>query len=307
MPQQPGEALLELAATAEDDLLLVAPYIKVQALKRILDAHNTSGSVKVVTRWRLEELAAGVSDIEVYLLLRERRAELALHPSLHAKYYAAGAHALIGSANITAAALGWREDTNLEILVRSPRAELRYFEQELEANTIDVDDRLYERFRDALAAFSPIKLEGGNESDAHIFKRWRPTLRHPKDLFAAYTGRGESLSSSSKEAAELDLSALSPPPGLTRAQFELWIEMQLRQHPEAIAIESFLERPRRFGEMRDFIRSRGAVDGDRAWQQWMRWLLHFLSNDYTLREANYSEIFGRRKPNSLSDEEQAGA
>ncbi len=306
MPQQPGDVLLDLAAAAEDVLLLVAPYVKVGALKRILDARNPTGGVKVVTRWRLDELASGVSDIEVYSLLRERGAKLALHSSLHAKYYAAGNQALIGSANITAAALGWREDANLEILVQSPREGLRHFEHELDAGTIDVDDRLYERFRAALAAFPPVKFEGGSEGSTQLFQGWRPTLRHPEDLHTAYAGAGRDLSRSSREAAQFDLRALSPPPGLSRVQFDLWIGTQLRQHPEAMAIDSFLARPRRFGEMRDFIVQRGAVDGDRGWQQWMRWLLHFLGTDYIMRVANYSEIFGRREIEPMSDEEQTG-
>jgi hypothetical protein len=188
--------------------------------------------------------------------------------------------------------------------VQSSREGLLHFEKELSAGTIDVDDMLYERFRAALAAFPPIASEGGNENSTQLFQGWRPTLRHPEDLYSAYSGGGDSLSRSSREAAQLDMRALSPPHGLNRTQFDLWIGMQLRQHPEVIAIDSLLERPRRFGEMRDFILQRGAVDGVRGWQQWMRWLLHFLGADYIMWVANYSEIFARREIQPISDREQ---
>ncbi len=304
MQQRPGDALLNLVAQA-GELLLVAPYIKIGALERILDVHADRGALTVVTRWRLDELAAGVSDIGVYPLIRERRGALALHPALHAKYYASGDQALIGSANITAAALGWREDANLEILVQSPREGLRYFEQELNAGRIDVDDRLYESFRVALAEFPPIVFAGGSEGAMQLFCCWRPTLRHPEDLYQAYIGRSEELSTSSHQAAETDLIALSPPRGMSRAQFDLWIGAQLRQHPELSAIDAFLETPRRFGEMRAFLVRRGVVDGDRAWQQWMRWMLYFLGGDYAMKVANYSEIFSRREVRQKTGEERA--
>lgn len=219
---------------------------------------------------------------------------MALHPTLHAKYYAAGDKALMGSANLTSAALGWREDGNLELLMPAPGGRLTGFERDLDRNCIEVDDEMFESFKAALEAFPSAPVAEWEDAPAPSFAQWRPVLRHPEDLHVAYGGRAEGLSTSSKEAAALDLAALRPPLGLSREQFNIWVGAQLRQHPEAMAIDAFVEAPRRFGEMRDMMLRRGADDGDRAWQQWMRWLLHFLGDRYVMRVANYSEIFGRR-------------
>lgn len=289
----PGQALLDLAARSTQELLLVAPYVKVAALERILLAVPASCRVRLVTRWRLEELALGVSDLDVFPLIRKHSGMLHLHPALHAKYYASGEEALVGSANITSAALGWRIDSNLEILVTSIDGRLTEFESELWDGLVAVDDKMYDAFRRALDVF-PTPTNNFVEMPLVNFLAWRPTLRHPEDLQSMYAGRFAMLSTSSREAADLDLAALAPPIGMSRTQFDLWVGAQLRQHPEVVAIDRLLDRPRRFGEIRKLLSERGIVEPNRAWQTWMRWLLYFLPEDYSMQVANYSEIFARR-------------
>lgn len=295
MELSPGHALLDLVSRADDELLLVAPYVKFGALQRVLDACPEDVSIKVVTRWRAEELALGVSDLEVWPLLQTRGASLWLHASLHAKYYAARGEALIGSANLTDTALGWRPDSNLEILLDASDGRLPAFERELWAGATQVDDGLYNSFKAALAAFPPPPVVSPPSPDlAALFHQWRPVLRHPEELETAYLGGSEFLSTASREAAAADLAALSPPSGLSRVQFRIWVSLQLRQHPEFAAIDRLTAEPRRFGELRALLSKRGARNGARAWQAWMRWLLYFLAEEYQMEVTNYSEVFSRR-------------
>src|SRR5436305_2039515 len=65
-----GTALEELVASASQDLVLAAPFIKVRVLDRVLNL--TEGTVRVtcITRWRAEEIAAGVSDLDVWGVVR---------------------------------------------------------------------------------------------------------------------------------------------------------------------------------------------------------------------------------------------
>lgn len=290
----PGAALLDLTRAATSDLLLVAPYIKVAALRRVLDACPPGTSVSVVTRWRPEELALGVSDISVWPLLKARPAELFLHPRLHAKYYAAGDKALIGSANLTDAALGWAPNPNLEILSGAERARFAAFEETLSEALVPVDDRLYDLFLRALETFPPPPRNDTSLDatlDREVFERWRPALRHPADLYLAYSGEVERLTSASRNAAASDLLALGIGPGLNYVQFEGSVSLLLRQHPEVIAIDTLAAQQQRFGAFRALMSRRGAPNGGHAWQTWMRWLLHFFPRSYQMQEANYSEIF----------------
>jgi len=291
-----GDALLGLARAATADLLLVAPYIKVGALERVLNACPPACAVRVVTRWRAEELAQGVSDIGIWPILKERRAELFLHPRLHAKYYAAGQEVLIGSANLTQIALGWIANANLEILAESKRCQFSEFEQSLCASLVPVDDRLYELFLEKLAVFPPSAPAipfPVPELDQKSFEQWRPALRHPEDLFLAYSGEIERLTSASRQAAVEDLAILDIGSGLDRAQFDSAICLMLRQHPEIIAIDALAVEPQRFGAFRSLLTRRGARNGGYAWQTWMRWLLYFFPDSYRMQEAAYSEIFSR--------------
>lgn len=293
-----GDGLLSLAGRARSELLLVAPYIKAAALARVLGACDPHAAVKVVTRWRIDEIVLGVSDLEVWPMLRDRGGQLWLHPSLHAKYYRADVgDVLLGSANLTDTALGWRPDPNLEILLPAPDADAAHaaFEQALWAQARPVNDALHAAFVRALDAFpKPPRVAAATPEPPGVFGDWRPQLRFPADLWPAYAGEVERLTRAAQETAALDLAAFAPPPGLERRAFEVWIGLQLRQHPEMQAIEALLDRSRRFGEVRDLLARRGAEDGDRAWQSWMRWLLHFLPEDYEMQVANYSEIFRKR-------------
>ncbi len=108
-----GTELFELCAEANQEVLLVAPFIKASVLERLLDRIYPDVSLKCITHWFPEEIVAGVSDLEVWNLIQNRpNSSLWLRPDLHAKYYRADNCCLIGSANLTNKALGWSDCPN---------------------------------------------------------------------------------------------------------------------------------------------------------------------------------------------------
>ena len=298
-----GERLIELVEGACADCILVAPYIKRSALTRVIATCPPSTRLRVVTRWRLEEVALGVSDLDVWKEIDQRLgAELWLSPSLHAKYYRGDQRLLVGSANLTNTALGWAPTSNLEILIApSEAASLQGFENHLFGIATRVDEELYRRFVEALAELPippPEPLPEVAVPEIR-FEQWRPQLRFPSDLYTYYSGKSDALTRVAASTAAEDLAALSPPAGLSEPTFRRWVGLQLLQHPEFQAIREFIVRSRRFGEMRSFLSDLGAGDGTRAWQTWMRWLTHFLPNEFVFTTANYSELVeraGARKP-----------
>ena len=113
-----GERIKSLLAGAKHRVLLCAPFVKAGVLQTILSVVPESIPVQVVTRWRAAEVAAGVSDLDTLLVADERpNTKLALLDDLHAKLYLADDQCLVGSANLTASALGWSERSNIELLV----------------------------------------------------------------------------------------------------------------------------------------------------------------------------------------------
>ena len=61
-----GERVKALVAGARSRVVLCSPFIKAKVFAIILDAVPTGVPVRIVTRWRPDEIAAGLSDLEVF-------------------------------------------------------------------------------------------------------------------------------------------------------------------------------------------------------------------------------------------------
>lgn len=161
-----------LCSRARNDLMLVAPFIKEAVLTSLLNAVATSVHIRVVTRWRPQEIKSGVSDIEIWDAVKGRaRTTLLLRPDLHAKYYRADDHCLVGSANLTLTALGLSRTPNFELLlpVASTHVGLEGFERRLLVGTVLVDDHIVDMTRAAVARLP--EARGTRRGPA--VKRWR--------------------------------------------------------------------------------------------------------------------------------------
>jgi hypothetical protein len=293
-----GDQLLSMVSDARDEVLLIAPFIKVATLDRLMRVLPQRPLLRVVTRWRLDEVAAGASDLEVWPLINERpHAELWLQPVLHAKYYRVDHRVLLGSANLTGGALGWGANPNLEILIdaTAARDQLEGFEDGVWRAATQVNHYLYLDYLQALQSVPKAPPRAEVMVRSPDFATWRPALRFPEDLFCYYCGDREHLTGAALEAAAADHAALDPPMGLSGPTFITWIGAQLRLHPEVQAIDAFGRESRRFGEMSGLLKDRGAEESARAWQTWMRWLGYFLPENYRFHVANYSEIFQARE------------
>jgi len=301
-----GNRLEELCFQAKDEVLLVAPFIKMNALERLLARIPLDARVQCVTRWRLDEIAVGVSDLDVWLLIKDRpHSTLWLRSDLHAKYYRGDNEVLVGSANLTNAALGWSQHTNLEILISSDI--LNEFEQELFSGSVMVNDSLYNHVKQMVEAIPSIHKPDMvdivpdllNESITLApLEAWLPMLRHPEKLYTAYIGNVDQLGTGSQIAALHDLQALEIPLGLSRKQFETYVGIQLLQKPIVSKVDQFVEIPQRFGAVRDFLKSlpcstEEGFEPNIAWQTLMRWMIHFILPRYTVTIARFSEIISR--------------
>ena len=117
MYERPGDMLSSDCSGAQN-ITLAAPYLKADALLRVLKVVDSKASINCITRWIPHDLAIGASDIDCRTIITERGGSFRLHASLHAKYYRADNIVLIGSANLTSSGMGWSSSPNLEILCR---------------------------------------------------------------------------------------------------------------------------------------------------------------------------------------------
>lgn len=305
-----GDSLVQYGSTCQSYVLLSAPFIEASVVDRFLKVISPDVNLQIITRWLPEEIAAGVNDLEVWHLLQVHpQSRLLLRQDLHAKYYRFDRVCLIGSANLTGKALGWSSSPNLELLVPLPAdtSQLQAFEAELLTGCIEVDEGLYQQISNTVqllkeesfpAIAAEPTLEHSDIPADEPIASWLPTLRNPEELYLAYSGQWERLTTVAKDAAAQDLRFLRVIPNLPPKAFKAYIGTLLLQHPLIRQVDAFVETPQRFGAVRNLIatfpgRSHPEFNANRAWQTLMRWLLYFLPQRYTLSVPRHSEVFHR--------------
>jgi hypothetical protein len=308
-----GIELENLCKRANREILLVAPFIKKATLQRLLTIIPEAIALRCITRWKPEEIARGVSDLEIWYLLKESpNFSLALRSDLHAKYYRVDEQCLIGSANLTHKGLGWSTSSNFELLVPLPAEtkQLKIFEEELLKECVEVDQNLFnqvsetvqllrQQFPESISLIYESQLDQVSSNfNKNNNQLWMPTLRYPECLYSAYLKQWEKLTSVTQEAANQDLNAFSLPSHLSEDIFNRYIGMLLLQTKVVRKIDHFVKIPQRFGAVRNFLLTlddtiKNKSEASYAWQTLMRWLLYFLPNRYAVSIPNYSEIFYR--------------
>jgi hypothetical protein len=221
-----GERLLSILSRAETSVRIAAPFIKSHSLERALLAVPEDVKVTCVTRWRPEDIASGVCDLEILDQLRERKGStLLVHPHLHAKFFAADESCLVGSANLTHTALGWRSPSNLELLVEldSQKHGLDAWWTELLASSIVATQAMKVELRDQAEVLrlsgNPIARPEADPEDAEGGAVWAPQCPRWSGLWEAYIGDEDQMPTSAMRSAKEDLEVLAIPPGLNEVGF----------------------------------------------------------------------------------------
>lgn len=280
--------------------------MKVDALDRIVAAVKSSVDLTVVTRWRVEELAIGVSDIDVWTRVRDRpQSTLWLLHSLHAKCYIADRAVLVGSANLTGAGLGWSQRPNVEVLesVGYSSGSVAHLRGEIARRALQVDDGVYQMTRRAIDEFSWERMEAVPtavcEAAPELWSAKRampplPQCRTPEYLYEIYTGRTEMVSRSSIAAGIGDLVLLDVPASLSESQFRVLIRSRLIGLPDVDAVRRFCTTWRRFGAVRDFLKFRlqgyPRCAAGSQWQVLMRWLREYAPDSVEFATPRHSEL-----------------
>ena len=230
-----GEDVISILQSAKRDVLIVAPFVLAKALDALL-CHIPDGMrTTVVTRWRPIDFLTGVADLGVYDSTESKGACLFLRYDLHAKLFAADDVCLVGSANVTDTALGWRSPENLELLVTIPRSEPKVacFEKRLFDGAI----RATAALRDRLAVLldkvreAQVRVPGlALETSGQLQPNWLPLIRNPEELFSAYSGSVD-VSRAALTAMQDDLDQIGVPLGMNEALFREWIASAISQTP----------------------------------------------------------------------------
>jgi len=211
-------------------------------------------------RSRAEEIAAGVSDVEVLLLAKSRSADLRLLDELHAKLYLVdNARALIGSANVTSAGLGIARRPNLELLQLVPveAAQAVSFLMELRRRSRIATQEEANRLKKWAAIIGPRLLyESEAQPVSEPLEDWIPRFRSADRLYQMFKAVESGSVDEVGEAALADLEWLIIPRTLPEEMFNECVRGVLRRSPTVQDLDQFLKVPRRFGELIAWLKPR---------------------------------------------------
>ena len=293
----PGNALLDIVRSAEDTLVIVAPYIKVATLKKVVDEiASGSPALTCVTRWLPEDIAAGVCDLEILDVIEGfPGGKLLVHPHLHAKYYRGDGRCLVGSANLTSRGLGWTTPANVELLIEmsSDFDSLREWEVALLNSAVPATQELQKNIRreaDRLLANSalsqPPEVEQIADERASALQ-WVPRCPVPERLWDVYSGEKlETIISATQKTAQEDLSDLAVPAGLTKNLFESYIIGILKQMPLIAEIDTLALSGLSDSQAQTFLENRlgdsTPYPTDETWRILKDWLIYFFRQTYRL-------------------------
>ena len=235
MPESPGTLLNSLCAGA-NQLVIAAPYIKADALARVIEQLDSGACLTCITRWSIDDLGAGASDLECRTSVLAHGGSFQLYPSLHAKYYRIDYEVLVGSANLTASAMGWSRQPNLEILCRPGKDfDAHAFEQSLLDGAREVSDHEFARWETSVNIFAESDRQDSIVQPS--LDDWRPTTRDPRHLELAYQGQHDQIASLDEQRAAIrDIELLRIPPGLSARQVQTWASVCLLATPFATAV-----------------------------------------------------------------------
>jgi hypothetical protein len=147
---------------------VVSPFIKLDALKRLLDSVEETNNLLVIARWRIEDFTAGVSDLEIFPYLQSRGIKLYANYSLHMKLYVFSSNTAVStSGNLTLRGLGYVDQCNIEVanevsLLGGDWVRLHELVQQSRLVTAEV----YDRYKEVLASIpvhQPIPSKGFDE------------------------------------------------------------------------------------------------------------------------------------------------
>ena len=294
-----GTRIRELFAGAQKSVMIVAPFVKVGALRSLVDVIPPNITGRCVTRWFPREIAAGVSDPEIVDVFAERgNFSIELVDRLHAKLYVADERCLVGSANVTRSGLGeGQSGGNIEILVpgsvTDPEVAAVLAEIDFGGRHVDRDDALLAR---GLADSLPRAVLG------EVAANWFPRSRRANDAFRCYLDIPTGFVKASEQMLLVDLAMFDLPPGLSESEFTTAIRSRLASLPVSqVLLDASEDRMLTRAEAQSFLERVANSDEstDDLWKSFLNWMSCFFPEQLMKQEV--AEFALRRAVRLLED------
>lgn len=280
-----GRRIRALFESAVDTASVVAPFIKVDALRSLLNVIPTNTSLRCVTRWFPHEVAAGVSDPEIMDILEERgNFTLSIVDTLHAKLYIADERCLAGSANVTLAGLGEGDNRNIEVLVETTlgdhgiAATLEEISQ-TERPATRLMAQTVRRLADSLSTATASTVDPATP--------WFPISRRPESAYQFYTQPPGEYTKATDRILLIDLAGSNLQPGLNEEEFRTAVRSLLAVIPIAqILLDTTEDKTLTRADTQSYLET---ISGDEfstndLWLAFVNWMAYFWSDSVIKQE-----------------------
>lgn len=208
--QEVSSALERHCRLASARVLFASAYVKEEAFLRLARSVKPDQCIEkiLISRWRLDDLASGASDVQVYETIKEFGWKFYIEQNLHAKTYLIDDAVILGSANLTSSGLNQRGGyPNIEtMLIGQVDNEVERWFESLLSNSIAVDDELFSKIsqevesQPKLQRHSPVYSQGVidtfREKAASIsfYTKDMLWLHNPSDLSNSSNNLGDNTS-----------------------------------------------------------------------------------------------------------------
>lgn len=286
-------------------LMVISPFIGLEALRKFLETTDSEHHVKVVVRWRPEDLRNNVSDIDIFPYLTKRGIPLYVNENIHLKLYVFESNmAFCTSGNLTLRGFGYSSNPNIETgcFVRLTVQDWSRI-YALVTTSRQVDEDMYRAYLHYLESCpKPIPSEPppplwGARKTYTISSL--PAMETPKQLAEYYfIGSQATYSADQVRRAAHDLVTFDMPSGLTRSGFDQRLGDSFRGTPFVVEFLEVLKTQKslRFGAVNDWIHGKCEdVPLPYRWEIkentriFYNWLEHFFA-EITWDRPNYSQV-----------------
>ena len=311
----PVYRVLEKRIEEGDDIILIlVPFAKLAALQQLHWVHTKKVKLKVICRWRPEDLASGVSDVEVFTYLKESGCQLFINRDIHLKLYVFASNAAFNtSGNLTLRGLGYSENANIEVgnMVSLTLQDWTKIYEIINASR-QMDDALYKRYKafieqrpdlGAPKAFPDLIPPAKTHTISSL-----PATESPARLADFYfdPNPGRFTPEEVRRAAH-DLTTFRILPGLAKLEFDKQLGESFCRTPFVADFVELLKDKRslRFGAVNDWIHQKCEdVPLPYRWEIkentriFYDWLVHYISDISWDRPKHSQVIYWQKESNT---------
>ena len=217
-----NQQLLNLVRDSTSKISVISPYIKASTLRSLIEVSSEDNVIEIFMRWDAEDFLSGSSDLECFDLTQMRPKILLYRvDNLHAKLYAGGRNALLGSANLTPSGIGHLQtdgnydffEGNLELLHQvEVGSDLREFIQHVEHVAAPISHEDYQEMKDQIKFLEALRPPEQHptqqlENMMEAIRNWIPLSDQPEKVIQSVllsTDEDESTNLNAEEIHDLE-------------------------------------------------------------------------------------------------------